>query len=79
MNQTTATQITAQIAQARQTMQDMIQLGFGIATRERQERRINALKAKLQAATNYEGTCPTCGGRIMWGDCPRGHMAAASN
>jgi transcription elongation GreA/GreB family factor len=51
MNQTTATQITAQIAQARQTMQDMIQLGFSTETRERQERRINQLKAKLAACT----------------------------
>jgi hypothetical protein len=65
MTQTsTATQITAQIAQARQTMQHMIQLGFGIEMRERQERRINALKAKLAAAgqigSEYLATGP-CG------------------
>lgn len=51
----TATQITAQIAQARELMQTMIQLGFGTEMRERQERRINALKAKL-ATTTEEST-----------------------
>lgn len=39
-------QITAQIAQARETMQGLIESGAGIATRERQERLINNLKAK---------------------------------
>lgn len=50
MTQTsTATQITAQIAQAREVMQFMIAQGFAPQTRERQERRITALKAKLAA------------------------------
>lgn len=48
---TTATQITTQIAQARELMQTMIQLDFSTETRERQERRINRLKAKLAACT----------------------------
>lgn len=38
--------IETQIAEARELMQHMIALGFGTEMRERQERRINQLKAK---------------------------------
>lgn len=48
MTQTsTAAQITAQIAAARETMQYLISVNS--PTRELQERRINKLKAQLQA------------------------------
>lgn len=47
----TTTQIAAQIAQAREHMQVLINNDvFSAATRERQERRINQLKAKLANA-----------------------------
>jgi hypothetical protein len=54
MTTTATTPITTQIAQARQTMQDMITLGFSLEMRELQERRINALKAKLAASVTEE-------------------------
>lgn len=41
---------TTQIAQAVDTMQALIASGAGIATRERQERLINNLRAKLANA-----------------------------
>lgn len=39
-----------QLGEARATMQMMIRQGFGLEMRERQERRINALKTKIQRA-----------------------------
>lgn len=47
----TATQIAAEIGKARELMQTMITFGFGVEMRERQERRINRLKAKLAACS----------------------------
>lgn len=62
---TATTPITEQIAQARQVMQDMITLGFGIAACERQERRINALKAKLANTETKETPVASTEDRII--------------
>jgi hypothetical protein len=49
MAKTTA-QIIAELTAAREIMQHMISQGFGVETRELQERRINRLKTQLQKA-----------------------------
>ncbi len=46
----TPAQLITELAAARETMQYMIRQGFGMETRALQERRINALKAKLAKA-----------------------------
>lgn len=49
MKKTTA-DLIAELAQAREVMQTMISQGFGLETRQLQERRINRLKSALARA-----------------------------
>lgn len=51
MTTKTTAQLIAEIATARQGMQDMIAAGMGTWIRERQERLINNLKAQLANRT----------------------------